>query len=722
MLGFESIPSWGAHSAPSPERDLQAYLSEECRHRYSSLLQNIDSLDTLLLSTASPAEEPPATNEELLTSPDTETLHPSALFPSLAELTLPLPPSSLSPANEPPLANLSERYQQALVAMRANAQAKSLALVYQRILRKLKKTEQHLEESLRATESARNSVEVASAAVSLCITEKFPSQSAAIVEAAESVEEAMPALPVVTVHPHHLKWEAVDIRIPAGGMITIPIPVPILPQTSPSDSQVGVLPSPLSRHSSPSPSRSPSSPSQLLILSKELSVSWAIRSPSVSYAQIAISAPALKGTPFPSRGAPRCLPLKSHSLSTEELSRRGLQFGYVKSSAEDLLHRLGEEVVVGDHLIQTGDGNRLLEISNRAVWASITLSYQVQIQNHVTEALPPLPPLLLDTLTHERQAKRDSQRESERMRETEREKEAQSREAYLARLAVLQRDLAVKQESLSSLQQRQETLQNRLQSLTGPLLLLRETFKTGVYLREKLCAQWLHWKTLQEVFEQHQGSEEEGRPRLQDSVATDSSSPVPPSFEQQSESLWLQDLALIQQVVESHHELQPLPLAQIFPPPGTSSPFTLPRSVSWLSSTGEDPPLNRPTSPRVEEVTAEEEGGALSSPNPPLRSTSVSPPLSPPLPLLPERILLSSSNLKIRPSCDFRCPLKIPRHPSRPLLTCTLSWDFTLLTLTGQDSSSSASEKGSGGSSIDIGFCVLGKTSGGFFPLLTPYR
>jgi hypothetical protein len=107
-----------------------------------------------------------------------------------------------------------------------------------------------------------------------------------------------------------------------------------------------------------------------------------------------------------------------------------------------------------------------------------------------------------------------------------------------------------------------------------------------------------------------------------------------------------------------------------------------------------------------------------------------SPPLSLPQPLprdtLPDRILLSSSNLKIRPSSDFRCPIKIPRHIS-PDVLFTLSWDFTLLSLSGPPSSSAAaataaSSDGSSSSAIDIGFCVLGKSTDGSFPLLTPYR
>jgi hypothetical protein len=193
-------------------------MSAESRHKYSSLLQNIDSLDTLLLSTNH--EESAATHEEA---------H-SSLFPSLVEHTL------MSSADLPAPYNISERYQDALIALRAQAQSKNLALVYQRILRKIKKTEQHLDESLRAIESARDSVEIASAAVSLCISEKLASAGPD-----EPILAEVPALPVVTIHPHHLKWEAVDISIPPGGLITLPIPVPILPQSSPSSSQVSLL-------------------------------------------------------------------------------------------------------------------------------------------------------------------------------------------------------------------------------------------------------------------------------------------------------------------------------------------------------------------------------------------------------------------------------------------------------------------------------------------------
>jgi hypothetical protein len=253
-----------------------------------------------------------------------------------------------------------------------------------------------------------------------------------------------------------------------------------------------------------------------------------------------------------------------------------------------------------------------------------------------------------------------------------------------------------------------------LQSMTGPLLLLRETFKTGVYLREKLCAQWHHWKTVQGVFHEHQ-EEAQRHHRLQDTTTTDSA-----SFEQQSESLWLQDLGLLHQAVESHHELQPIMLSEILPPgcprsPHSPSAVMLPPALSRLSTADDS---IRPTSPRVQDVTEDlmvDPTLAGLVPSPSLSPTSMPPPGP-----LPERILLSSSNLKIRPSCDFRCPIKIPRHRSRTELPYTLSWDFTLLSLTGQDTLSPSSA--SSGSSIDIGFCVLGKTSDGFFPLLTPYQ
>lgn len=543
---------------------------------------------------------------------------------------------------------------------------KSLTAVYQRIVKKIKKTEQQLEVHSHNLEAAKASVEAASNAVSLCLMntpgrepEEIPLNSAA------TLPTALLSSPVVTIYPHHLLWEAIDIEIPAGGMVTLPLPVPLLPRTSPKDSE-------------------------LLILPKELTVSWAIRSSSASYAQVAISAPA-KSTPH----SPHFNRLRSELISFDEVSRRGIQFGYVRSH-EDVLSRIGESVVCGEHLIQTKDGNRMMQISNRAVWATITISYQVRIDNSASESLIPLDaPVTNSTdVTNDTQATLD--------------RNSKLREEHLAQLKALQDDLAAKQDTLDSLQQKQVSLESRLHSMSGPLLLLRETFKTGIFLREKFCGQWQHWLAVREVFRHNQDSltlDQQGYNRsslaLENSATTSA-----PYNEQPSQSVWLQDLELIQKMVEGHHELRPLPLNQIFHhlPSSSSSPNsppTSPHNVSLTAATSI--PVS---SPREEESVQE---------------VTHSPFL--PRSALPDRILLSSSNLKIRPSSDFRCPIKIPQQLSSGILY-TLSWDFTLLSLSGSGPATgdSVPVDGSNSSTIDIGFCVLGKSADGSFPMLTPYK
>jgi hypothetical protein len=55
-----------------------------------------------------------------------------------------------------------------------------------------------------------------------------------------------------------------------------------------------------------------------------------------------------------------------------------------------------------------------------------------------------------------------------------------------------------------------------------------------------------------------------------------------------------------------------------------------------------------------------------------------------------------------------------------------LSWDFTLLSEDGVSSSSSSSsssvQQEGGDRGVDVGFSVIGRTAGGYLPLLTPYR
>jgi hypothetical protein len=692
LLGFESLPSWEVTGGTSQGSDLLLFTSEPYRQKYNSILQNIENLDALLFVAATEEGCPNAAHEELFAE------HAPSVLPSLFDHS-PVILGDDSSINQTPSGGvlISERYQHALAALRAQSQTKSLTAVYQRILKKIKKTEEQLEDQSRNVETAKVSVEDASNAVSICLASGPGHGGGRQPEGTvDTLPEPSPAplpAPVVVIHPHHLQWEAIDIEIPAGGKVTLPLPVPLLPRTSSAND----------------------SESQL-ILSKELSVSWAIRSSSSSYAQVAISAPT-KSTP---NSPPHFDRLRSELISSDEVSRRGIQFGYVRSH-EDVLSRIGESVVCGEHIIQTKDGNRVMEISNRAVWATITISYQVQIDNSATEVPnSPTPPS-----TNSAEAAKETQATLDR--------EAKLREEHMVHLKALQDDLSAKQEVLRSLQQKQASLESRLHSMSGPLLLLRETFKTGIFLREKFCAQWQHWLAVLEVFHQNQDSfalvplrSEGDHSRTSLSLAEPDASLSAAYDEQPPQSVWLQDLELLQKMIESHHELRPLPFTQIFPhlSPSSPSPCSAPTSPHTMATAGITTPSPRSfseipstavASPRVEELAEE-----VTSPSPPPRES------------LPDRILLSSSNLKIRPSSDFRCPIKIPRQPSSlssPDVLYTLSWDFTLLSLSGTgpaagDSSSSAptASEGSNSSSIDIGFCVLGKSADGSFPMLTPYK
>lgn len=512
--------------------------------------------------------------------------------------------------------NISERFQQALSALKSNSKARNLTVVYRRILNKMKKTESQLSELILLMETAKAHVETTTKEISCHITGKSTNDDPVL---------SSPPLPVVTIHPHHLKWEAIDIKIPAGGVITLPIPTPILPSTSPSDAQ-------------------------LLILSKHLSVTWSIRSSSTSYIQVSLSAPS-KGSLTSKFDR-----LRSEPISNDEVIRRCIQFGYVRTH-EDILSRIGETVVCGQQIINTSDGNRVLEISNRAVWATITLSYQIEIDNYITEHLPPTQEVVSIPEIEDKQVDQE----------------------HLSHLHQLQGQLASEHDRVNALQQKIDTLNHRLQSMSGPLLLLRETFKTGLFLREKICSQWDNYHSVQDIYKQHleQTLDENESKEL---VATT-------SFDQQ-QSVWLQDLELIKGILESHEDTEPIVLNHIFPP---QSPASLKVSVSESSDRIQDESMLATISPNAQQLS---------------QISEVSP--------FPERILLSSSNLKIRPSSDFRCPIKIPQ--TAPHTIYTLSWDFTLLSLSGDDVPSQTPN------SIDIGFCVLGRSRDGSFPLLTSYQ
>lgn len=589
LLGFDHFSILGLSC--SQHLDLQDCTSERCRSQYNSIFQNIDMLDDLL------QHEDSHTQEELIET--------TSALPSFLDHPVVVDASSFT---------ISERYQQAFAALKTNSNNRNLAVVYQRILKKMKKAEAQLLEHVASMESAKSRVEASLTEISGHIDQKLSRDS---VESSGMTTAAL-ALPVVTIHPHHLKWEAIDIKIPAGGVVTLPIPTPILPVTAPSDSQ-------------------------LLILSKQLSVSWAVRSSSSSYIQVSISSPSKDSQSL------RFDRLRSEPISPAEVSQRGIQFGYVRSH-EDVLSRLGETIVYGQHIIQTSDGNRLLEISNRAVWATITLSYQIEIDNYIAEPMPPRPIMT--------------------------PKPTRDDPEHLSKLHQLQSVLAQEQERVDSLQHKIDTLQNRLRSMSGPLLLLRETFKAGLFLREKFCSQWEHFHAVESVYRQHLDNHFHLN-EPQESI-------IPTTFDQQS--VWLQDIDLIKRAIEEHDDSQPLLLTHLFPPSSPTSAIHVPETEVCSP-----PESATPTSPRSPQPFAPKDFSA------------------------PERILLSSSNLKIRPSSDFRCPIKIPRTTVSSTLY-TLSWDFTLLSLSGEELPSQSPDN------IDIGFCVLGKSADGSFPLLTPYK
>jgi hypothetical protein len=119
LLGIENIPSFGFL-----DHTLGNSTSDFCRKKYCTFLQNISSLDHLLLT----AEDNGVIKEE------EHHIESTSIFPSL----------SLTDAQSSSL-SMSERYQQALMALRTNSQTKTLVSVYQRILKKIQKIEHQLQ-------------------------------------------------------------------------------------------------------------------------------------------------------------------------------------------------------------------------------------------------------------------------------------------------------------------------------------------------------------------------------------------------------------------------------------------------------------------------------------------------------------------------------------------------------------------------------------------------
>lgn len=343
-------------------------------------------------------------------------------------------------------------------------------------------------------------------------------------------------------------------------------------------------------------------------------------------------------------------------------------------SHEDILNRIGENAIKGDLIIQTKDGNRMIEISNNAVWASITLSYQIKIDNFLSDA-----DIESTTKTENLLKQSLQQKEDEIAKEREKElkeKQIEEEKEYQIKLKTLTENLKEKENNYNILLQKEESLKTRLRSVTGPLLLLRETFKTGIYLRDKLCAELDHWNHLRQILKENQ--------EIIFNIHSNSFPENNSLSENHSiQSMWLQDLEYIQKLYLENlenPEIHPLKLTHILdlnPPKlmkqNLSSEKFMTHSESITSINEKDENNNKIQEIEkevieIENIKEKEVIEVEIEEKVEVNQENISNELQPnPLVQLPketklhERIVVSSSNLKITPSSDFRCPIKIPQ-------------------------------------------------------------
>lgn len=249
LLGIENISNFHTNI------ELEVLISKDIRQKYSSILQDINVLDLLLLTqdiiddhTINSQEDvglfDSITNSTSITLPSspssittTTTTIPSSLssnltiFPSLFDTT-----DDVSNTNSINM-NLSERYQHALLTLRNNAQAKNLSIVYHRILKKIKKLEHQLEDITKNIEGENKEIQVALDNLTSFTNNQTHFEESTSLNNPINIP-IFEHIPKIIIHPHHLKWEAIDISIPAGGKVSLPIPVPILPASAQNTSEV----------------------------------------------------------------------------------------------------------------------------------------------------------------------------------------------------------------------------------------------------------------------------------------------------------------------------------------------------------------------------------------------------------------------------------------------------------------------------------------------------
>ena len=166
-----------------------------------------------------------------ISSPSTSSLSSTlSIFPSLFESDDPSTISTISTNM-----NLTERYQQALLTLRNNSQAKNLGVVYHRVLKKIKKIEHQLADVTKNIELEKEATQIVSNTLFSVSNQQNPDQ---VYPKDWNEMNHFTQLPKITIHPHNLNWEAIDISIPAGGKVSLPIPVPILPSSAHDTSEV----------------------------------------------------------------------------------------------------------------------------------------------------------------------------------------------------------------------------------------------------------------------------------------------------------------------------------------------------------------------------------------------------------------------------------------------------------------------------------------------------
>ena len=363
-------------------------------------------------------------------------------------------------------------------------------------------------------------------------------------------------------------------------------------------------------------------------ISEKVCLSWVMRSSKSALSSLRLSLSPMAGTSS-----------SSDFVSIEQIHVITWQaFEAMVTSSEDITIQLREfyhrhsaadstgYVSYGHHIMASSAGDQLLSIHNAAMWSSAVLCYSIQLQNYCS-----------DSVAHVEEGEKEvavpvevSGRSAE---EEERQHHAEER----------------------------LKIETGIVALDGQLEFLRNCLQQGATLRERLLHQWMSWKEMQATEGQVNERLKLEQERLLHLTLRSEDGCADPQRQRRrfsASSKWKRDVSIVRRQALELDVVDVLQSSR-----SLSRTLLLPHGNGVAASSGDVVTEGNDSS--LDSIADRGQSAAAIAVDKATRAVSPNPCVSRRRVDMPERVVLSSARLKVMPSKDFRCPLRIENRVRR---------------------------------------------------------